>query len=187
MKVIGISGSPKLEGFTNRLLTRAIEGARSRGADAETIILNELEFDPCQGCGGCDKTGECVLSDDMTPLYGKILLADGLIIASPIHFGTVSAQLKMMIDRLQCLWIAKYRLKKKLAGPAAKRGAFICVAGEANKEYFESAKKVVRMVFATINVKYTDELFVGGLNDLPADSPEKKTAAERAFRLGASL
>lgn len=187
MRIVGISGSPNLKGFTNCLLARAMEGAKSMLAETETIILNQLKFDPCQGCFGCDKTGECVLSDDMKPVYEKILSADGLIIASPIYFGTVSAQLKMMIDRLHCLWIAKYRLKKKIAGPAAKRGAFICAAGQDNKEYFESAKKVVRMVFATINVKYTDELFVGGLNDLPDNSPKIKAAIEKAFQLGASL
>ncbi len=187
MKVIGISGSPKLKGFTNRLLARAIEGAKSQGADIDTIMLNELEFDPCQECLGCGDTGECVVPDDMKPLYEKILSADGLIIASPIYFGTVSAQLKMMIDRLSCLWTAKFVLKKDITGSRARSGAFICVAGEDRIEYFDSAKKVIKNMFATINVKYKDELFVGGLNHLAADSPKREDAAGRAFRLGASL
>lgn len=187
MKVIGISGSPKLKGFTNRLLASAMEGAKSKGADTETIILNELEFDPCQECLGCGDTGECVVPDDMKPLYEKISSADGLIVASPIYFGTVSAQLKMMIDRLSCLWTAKFILKKNITGSKSRSGAFICIAGEDRDEYFDSAKKVIKNMFATIDVKYKDELFIGGMNHLAADSPEREEAVEKAFLLGASL
>lgn len=187
MKILGISGSPNLAGFTNLLFSKALEGARSKGAETETVILNQLEFDPCQECRGCGDTGNCVLPDDMTLLYEKILSADGLIIASPIYFGTVSAQLKMMIDRLQCIWRAKYILKKKITVSTARKGIFICIAGEDRREYFESAKKVIRMMFATINVTYTGDLFVGGMNDLPADSPKRKAAIEQAFQLGAVI
>ncbi len=123
----------------------------------------------------------------MKPVYKKILAADGLIVVSPIYFGTVSAQLKMMIDRFQCLWTAKYVLKKQITASAARKGIFICIAGEDRKEDFESAKKVIKMMFATINVIYADDLFVGGMNNLSADSPKRKAAIEKAFQLGASL
>lgn len=187
MKIIGISGSPKLTGFTNLLLNKAMEGAASGGAQVETIALNQLEFDPCQECRSCGDTGQCALSDEMSPLYRKILSADGLIVASPIYFGSVSAQLKMMIDRLMCIWNAKYMLKKKITRSAKRKGIFICIAGENKKEYFESAKKVVRMMFATVNVKYTGELFVGGMDNMPVDSPRRKAAIDTAFKLGRSL
>lgn len=186
MKIIGINGSPNPSGLTSLLLNKAIEGARSAGAETETIILNELKFDPCQECHGCDKTGECVLEDDLKPVYKKILFADGLIVVSPIYFGTVSAQLKMLIDRLQCVWVAKNVLKRK-AGPEARKGVFVCVGGEDRIEYFDAAKKAVRMAFNTMGVEYAGELFIGGMNNLPADSPQRKTAAKEAFRLGASL
>lgn len=187
MKILGISGSPKLTGFTNLLLAKAMEGARCKGAETEIIILNELKFDPCQECLKCSNTGECAVPDEMQPLYKKILSADGIIIASPIYFGTVSAQLKMMIDRLSCLWTAKHILRKKITSSASRKGAFICIAGEDRKEYFESAKKVVKNMFATIDIKYTDELFAGGMNHLPADFPKRKEFTEKAFQLGASL
>lgn len=186
MRIIGISGSPRLTGFTNLLLNKAMEGAASAGAETETIILNQLEFDPCQECRKCSDTGKCVLPDEMSPVYKKILSAGGLIVASPIYFGTVSAQLKMMVDRLGCLWTAKYMLRKNITA-ARRRGVFICVAGMNKKEYFESAKKVVKAMFATIDVKYSGELFAGGMDGLPADSLGRKKLTDKAFRLGASL
>lgn len=184
MKIVGISGSPKLSGFTNLLLKKALEGARSAGAETEAIILNQLEFKPCQECRKCGDTGKCALSDDMSPVYDKILTADGLIVASPVYFGTVSAQLKMMIDRLGCLWTAKHILKKKIARSASRRGIFICVAGADKKEYFESAKKVIKAMFATIDVKYARDLFAGGMDGVAPDSPERKKLFDKAYRLG---
>jgi putative NADPH-quinone reductase len=187
MKIIGISGSPKLTGFTNLLLNKAMEGASSCGAETEIIMLNQLEFDPCQECRSCSDTGQCVLSDGMSHVYKKILSADGLIVVSPIYFGTVSAQLKMMIDRLMCIWNAKYMLKKKITGCARRKGIFICIAGENKNEYFESAKKVVKMMFATINVEYAGDLFVGGMDNIGPDSPKRKAFIDKVFSLGGSL
>ena len=187
MKIIGISGSPKLTGFTNLLLNKAMEGAASVGAQTETIVLNQLEFDPCQECRSCTDTGICAQKDQMSPVYEKILSADGLIVASPIYFGSVSAQLKMMIDRLMCIWNAKYMLKKKITRSAARKGIFICIAGEDKKEYFDSAKKVVKMMFATTNVRYAGDLFVGGMDNMPADSPKRKVSIDKAFSLGRRL
>ena len=187
MRIIGISGSPKLTGFTSLLLNKAMEGAASGGAETETVVLNKLEFDPCQECRSCADTGLCVLPDDMGPVYKKILSADGLIVASPIYFGTVSAQLKMMIDRLMCIWNAKYMLKKKITRSSARKGIFICIAGDNKKEYFESAKKVIKAMFATVNVKYAGDLFVGGMDNMPPDSPKGKAFIDKAFDLGRSL
>lgn len=187
MKVVGISGSPNQKGFTSLLLDKAMEGARSSGADTEKIILNELEFDPCQECGGCYDNGECVLKDDLRPVYKKILSADALVVASPVYFGTISAQLKMMIDRLECLWVAKHILKKSPARRQSKKGIFICVSGDNRKEHFEASRRSVKAMFVTIGVKYSGELFAGDIDKLVPDSAKGKKAVERAFKLGASL
>ena len=55
------------------------------------------------------------------------------------------------------------------------------------KEYFESAKKIVKIMFATTDVKYAGELFVGGMDSIPPDSPKRTAAIDKAFDLGRSL
>jgi multimeric flavodoxin WrbA len=189
MDILGIGGSPKKGGVTDLLLESALAGARSAGGSVEKIVLNDLVFRPCQECGGCDKTGVCVLEDDMRPLYKKLDESDAIIVASPIFFGTISAQVKMMIDRLQSAWVLKYVLKRGRADAAAcaKKGIFLCAGGQDNKEYFENAKKTAKILFAVLGVKYAGELFIGGVNEKASEGAAGEKALRQAFELGASL
>src|SRR3989338_242360 len=128
MNVLGISSSPRKGGNSDVLLDEALAGASSAGATVAKIVLNDLTFRPCQECGGCDTTGICVVRDDMGGVYEKFAEADIVILASPIFFGSLSAQLKMMIDRFQCAWVKKYLLKKRVTKPGKrkKKGIFLC-------------------------------------------------------------
>lgn len=187
MKILGISGSPRKGGNTDTLLDRSLEGAKSAGASVEKVILNDLNFKPCQECGGCDETGVCVVKDDMQPLYRKLIEADAVIIASPIFFGSLSAQVKMMIDRLQCLWVSKYILKHAVSPSKKKRkGVFLSVGGAGKKEFFENAKSIIKIFFTTLDIGYYGDLFYGGL-DKKREIAEREDALKKAFDLGASL
>ena len=64
-KVLGIYGSPRKRGNTDQLLDSALEGARSAGGETRSIYARDLEMSGCLECGGCDKTGICVVKDDM--------------------------------------------------------------------------------------------------------------------------
>src|SRR3989338_6879148 len=160
-KVLGISGSPRRGGNTEILLDEALEGSRSRGAKIEKIVLNDLRFKPCQECGGCDKTGKCIIEDDLEMVYEKVEEADCLIIASPIFFGSLSAQLKMMIDRFQCTWVKKYILKKRwgISGKAKRRGVFLCVSAAKKNEFFENADRIMKIFFRTLDIDYFGHIF----------------------------
>lgn len=186
-KVVGMMCSPRKGGNADLLLDRALEGAASKGAKVRKIVLNDLDFRPCQECGGCEETGACVLNDDLRPVYKELEGSDGIIIASPVFFGTVTAQLKMMIDRFNCLWIKKYILKKT-GRPAGRRrmGLFLCVSAFDKKELFENSRKTVRIFFATIDTDYSGDLYCGGVEE-KADIKKDKTCLDKAFRLGASL
>ncbi len=187
MIVLGISGSPKANGLTGLLLDKALEGAKASGAHTEKIILNDLNFKACQECGGCDETGVCVLDDDMRPIYEKLAKADVVVVASPVYFGSITAQLKAMIDRCHSSWMAKYVLKRYLPGNKKRKGIFLCVAGKDTKEYFESAKKIIKIFFIIQNIEYSSDLFISGLNTMSIDDPKREAALEKAFQLGASL
>ena len=106
-KVLGISASPRRGGNAEVLLDAALSGAAGAGAIVEKIILNELCLKPCQACDGCSKTGACIIKDDMRQIYKKVDETDALIVASPIYFGSLAAQAKIMIDRFQPYWVRK--------------------------------------------------------------------------------
>ena len=105
MPVIAINGSPRKDGTTAILLNKALEGAASQGADTEFIQLSRLTMKGCQGCFSCKKRGgksygKCALKDDMTPFYKKIEQAGALFLGTPFYFHTITAEMKMFIERL---------------------------------------------------------------------------------------
>ena len=93
MRVLGIAGSPRRGGNTDLLLAEVMKGAASRGAQAKTIILNDLKIAPCQHCDACLKTGRCKVMDDMQMIYDELRQADRIVLASPIQFMGVTAQI----------------------------------------------------------------------------------------------
>lgn len=185
MKVLGINGSPRIGGNTDILLDKVLEGARQKGAATEKIILNKIKFSPCQECENLNDDGTCIVQDDMQDVYKKIKDIDALILASPIFFGSLSAQTKMMIDRFQCLWRAKYRLKKDIGFKKIK-GGFISVEGSDRKDFFENARSIVKNLFATINVDYKEELFCPGIDE-KASILKHPDCLKKAFELGSRL
>ncbi len=192
MKVLGINGSPRPGGNTDILLDKVLEGARTKGAKTEKIVLNTLKFSPCQECENIRDDGSCIIEDDMQPLYEKIKEADAIILASPIFFGSLSAQTKMMIDRFQCLWRVKYIFQPKADQPLAekkgifnkrKKGFFISVEASTRKDFFDNAKSIVKNLFATINADYKEELFCSGVDE-KGSILKHPDALKKAFELG---
>lgn len=122
MKILGLSCSPRKQGNTVTLLTEALHGAESEGADVELWSVSGKDIRPCDACRACNKTGECHIKDDMRPLYGKLLEADGIIFGTPVYFYGVTAQMKAIIDRT----IAMNRPDKSMSG---KIGGVIVTAG----------------------------------------------------------
>ena len=184
MNVLGILGSPRRGGNAEVLLDKALQGAESCGASTEKLCLNELAIRPCQECGGCDDTGECVIADDMAMVYGKIDKADRIILASPVFFGGLTAQTKAMIDRFQCRWVRKYRLKT--APEAGKKGAFLCVSARHKEEFFENAVRIARIFFIVLDIAYAGDVWCKGVSD-KGEIAKHPDSLEEAFKLGKAL
>ena len=123
MKIIGISGSPRAGGNTEVLLSHALEPFRRQGWAVVEFLLSGKSVAPCNGCDGCAETRECVIRDDMDLLYAELPSCDALIIASPIYYRNVSAQLKAVFDRSYAI-----RGSAPLAGKAG--GAITVGRGE---------------------------------------------------------
>ena len=100
MKVVTILGSPRSKGNSTSIARRFTDAAVRRGAVVETFELNRLSYRGCQGCYACKKTlDRCVLDDDLAPVLAAVKEADLVLLASPVYYGDVTAQLKGFIDR----------------------------------------------------------------------------------------
>jgi multimeric flavodoxin WrbA len=118
MKVIGISGSPRPEGNTTLLVREALNAVAEEGIETEFISLADKELNPCIGCNLCKETGNCQIIDDIEEILEKMKEADGIILGSPVYFGGVSAQLKMLMDRSRPLRMG-FQLRNKVGGAIA--------------------------------------------------------------------
>lgn len=122
MKILGLSCSPRKDGNTMTLLAQALEGAKAEGAQTELFSVSGKNIQPCDSCRACNKTGECIIKDDMQQLYAKFAEADGIIFSTPIYFYGMTAQTKAIIDRT----ISMNRPDKSMAN---KVGGVIVTAG----------------------------------------------------------
>jgi multimeric flavodoxin WrbA len=164
MDVLVFLGSPRKKGNSEILTEKVLEGVKKAGGSPETIRLCDLKISPCISCGGCDKTGKCVVEDDMTPLYDKIITIDKIIVASPIFFYGITAQTKAFIDRTQALWNRKRLLQKKgdwVENPERK-GFFISVAATRGSRIFEGAVLTMRYGFDAMGLSYGGDFLVTG-------------------------
>lgn len=186
MNVLGILGSPRRGGNTEILLDEALRGAGDRGGHCEKVVLRDLNIRPCLEIYACARTGVCAINDDMQPLYGKIVRADRLIVASPIFFYSVSALAKAMIDRCQSLWAKKYLLQLQVSPVADRRGAFISVGATQGKRLFDGVKLTMKYFFDAVDMSYSEELLVKGADAKGAvrDQPQ---ALQGAYDLGSRL
>lgn len=116
MKVIGISGSPR-DGATEFLLKKALnELEKEDSIETEIFSVRNLSISACTHCDECVKEGKCSIDDDMAIIYKSLKQADGIVMASPIHFGSISAQLKAVIDRCQALIMEDIDIFKNKVG-----------------------------------------------------------------------
>lgn len=98
--VIILSASPRRKGNSDILCDEFMKGAIEAGYDVEKIFLSDKNINYCTGCGVCNTTHECVQKDDMKEILVKLLKADVIVMASPVYFYTINAQMKTLIDRI---------------------------------------------------------------------------------------
>lgn len=107
MKILAINGGPRKQHNTATLLYKVMEGARSQGAEIELLHLYDLSFKGCRSCFACkevnsDNFGRCVVKDDLTDVYDRLTEFDGIVLGSPIYFGTDTGMMRMFRERLLC-------------------------------------------------------------------------------------
>jgi multimeric flavodoxin WrbA len=187
-KILAVYGSPRRNGNTDTLLKQAVRGAQDKGANVKEYILSDMKISPCLEIYGCKKTGRCVIKDDFQQLHDELETCDGIMLASPIFFYTVSAHTKIFMDRCQSLWIKRYWMDKKpFTKPGGRRkGLFISAGATRGKKLFDGCLLTVRYFFDAVDTTLWRSLLVRGI-DLSGDVQKQPTCLEEAFQAGQDM
>jgi len=102
--VLILSGSPRKGGNSDLLCGEFMKGALEAGHQVEKIRVAEKQIGFCRGCYAC-KSGPCAIRDDMAEVLQKMIDADVIVLASPVYFYSIDAQLKALIDRTVARWL----------------------------------------------------------------------------------
>jgi multimeric flavodoxin WrbA len=186
IRVLGLVGSPRLAGNTERLLDSFLAGAVQAGGTVEKVRVSRLTIAGCIACGGCRETGLCVVQDDFQRVDEKLVASDVIVLAAPLFFANLPAQVKSLVDRSQCQWVRKFLLHAPLpatvTGRTRRRGVFICVAGSSREE-FKGAARTVKYFFDVYEADYWGELLLCGI-DAKGSIDTRPEALQAAFNLG---
>jgi multimeric flavodoxin WrbA len=182
-KLLVLASSPRPKGNSTILAGEAARGAKDAGAEVQTFRLAKMKIGPCRGCDGCrkPKASGCVQKDDMTTLYAELRAAEAVLIATPVYWFTMSAQVKLFMDRLYAFGAESYRPLK------GKRIGLILTYGDADP-FVSGAVNALRSfqdAFAYVGAKI--EGMVYGSADKPGEVEGNKFLMKEAYALGRKL
>lgn len=112
-KIVILNGSPRKNGKTASLVKAFVEGADSSNNEVKELYLQGMEIGGCLACESCQRNnGICVQKDDMQIVSDAFLWADVVVFASPQYWGTITGQLKIVIDRLYAVLFGSPKVKQ---------------------------------------------------------------------------
>ena len=118
MKVLGISGTPRVNGNSDILLQHALKPFESAAWEIKLLRLSKLKVNPCDGCETCKVTGKCAIQDDMQLFYDAIEWCDAIIISSPVYSRNIASPLMCVLDRTYAI-STRRPLEGKVGGAIA--------------------------------------------------------------------
>ena len=110
-KTVILSTSPRKNSNSEALAEAFAKGAMEAGNTVEIIRMREKNIRFCLGCIACQKTGKCIIRDDMATIVPKMEQADVLVFATPIYYYEMSGQMKTLLDRANPLFVSDYRFR----------------------------------------------------------------------------
>lgn len=176
-KILILTGSMRKGGNTDLLAQAFAEGAERNNA-VEIISVADYKVNPCIGCNSCfTREGNgCFQNDDMPKIYDKLRDADTLVIASPVYFYGISAQLKAVIDRLHTPMRNEFHIK---------RLAMLLVGAASLPELFDAIKLQYQLALNFFHLKDAGMVLVRGAKD--KGDVKNGDGLKEAYRLGASI
>lgn len=158
MFVLGLQGSPRTEGNTSRLLAAFLAEAERCGAHVETLDVAGKKIHGCIGCGHCERTGFCSIEDEMQEVYPLLRKAEIIVVATPVFFYNVPAQLKALIDRSQTLWSRRYLHKVQDPGCRWRKGFVLSLGATKGAKLFDGLVLTARYFFDAIGASHGGSL-----------------------------
>jgi multimeric flavodoxin WrbA len=178
LNILAIIGSPRLDGNTNYLTDIALEEARKSGAQTEKITISQYKVNPCLGHVDCADFDSCQQRDDVSQILDKFCQADGVILATPVYYYNVSAQMKIFIDR-------NYFLYKHDQKSRARAVGIIVVAG--GDDIDDTLRTLKHFLSASFNVSKDRKFEVCGSASQPGDVKDNLPLIEQARQLGTKI
>ncbi|MDR3630213.1 MAG: flavodoxin family protein [Desulfocapsaceae bacterium] len=161
MNILVILGSPRRNGNSETLVRTVVRELEQQPAHTiDSIQLSKLKISPCQSCGGCEKTGVCVIRDDMDSLYEKVDAADRLFLVSPVYFYGPTAQCKTFIDRFQARWSRKYLLATSFRQGEDRKAYLLATAATKGEKVFDASLLIAKCFFDAVNIPFGGSLVV---------------------------
>ena len=180
-KILAIVGSPRRNGNTNILVSKIAEGARTKGALVDEILLGDLTIAECDGCYRCWQTQSCRKQDDMCHIYPMIAERDAIIFGTPVYWYGPTGLMKMFVDRLVFFNCPENREKI--------RGMQAVIAVPFEEENIHTADLVVEFFeksLAYLEMKLVGKIIVPGVSK-KGDILQKPDSLSQAYALGQSL
>ena len=143
MKVILVNGSPKEKGCTYTALKEIEKQLNKNDIETEIFWIGNKPVSGCLGCGGCLKTGKCVIDDKVNEFLGKVKETDGFVFGSPVHFAASSGMLSSFMDRVFYGRGKLFANKVASAVVSCRRGGATAAVDEINKYFLMTNMPIV--------------------------------------------
>ena len=189
VKILAIVGSPRQRANSTTLMEQVLAGAQAAGAETSVVTPWKLNISPCTACYACREDGSCTIEDDYQSVHDQILASDAIVLATPVYFGAVSAQVKPLIDRCESFWGMTRHMGVPLPFPPSgmpRKGVLIASAGQDKDMMFAGPRVTFDFMMRTLQGEIFTELLYGDLNE-PAGILENPAAMENAYETGRDL
>jgi multimeric flavodoxin WrbA len=188
MKITSVLGSPRTKGNSATLAREFCDAAGQNKAEVREFVLNKLNFKGCQGCMACKAEKEkCVVQDDLTEVLEAVRETDILVLASPVYYADVTAQMKAFVDRTFSFLKPDFetnpdpsRLEK------GKTLVFIQTQGDENEGTFAKIFPKYEMFFLFYGFGASHLIRACGINDL-GEVRQNKDVMSKARELAQTL
>jgi multimeric flavodoxin WrbA len=185
-RVLGLLGSPRSNGNTEKLLARFLAGAEDAGGQTLKLAVAELGIKGWTPDVACPDIGSPDEVDAFQHVSQELEAADVIAVASPVYFWNVPAQLKAIVDRSECQWIRKYIDKEPLpassSGYDRRRGVFMSAAGT-DRGRFSGTVQTIKSFFDVYEADYWGELLFDQVDE-KEEIDEEPLALQQAYDLG---
>ena len=178
MKILALIGSPRKRSNCEIIVDEIARGAEENGHEVIKYIIQDLDVAPCKGCEACRRGKDCIYTDDGAEIIDQLADGAGVILASPIYFGQMSAQAKTIVDRFYSI----FNNPEKSFSKDAKAALVLTHAYPGDYDAY------LQLTIAQPFKNNTEMEFIGALDvgdvKMPGDVKEKEDDLKEAYELG---